>query len=185
LVCCLSNFCDSILGELESCRYFVASLYQQLLGKPSPVPTSSEAHLELFHLHLALTRPRDQLTGPLTGLLSLQQVAARLELSLTEGSLCLALAATRLRLTWPAHCRAELTAVWDQVSNAARRHLVPSRLVGLLQLVHMVSHVATVLPDDGRPEKLCSGNWNGSGTGAVGWSSPPRKNVLENSVLGW
>jgi hypothetical protein len=156
----------------------VGSLYQQLLGKPSPIPPSSEAHLELFYLHLTITRPADQLA---TGLLPLQQVASRLELSLGEGSLCLALAATRLRLTWPAHCRAELTAVWDQVSNAARRHLVPARLVGLLQLVHMAAHVATtVLPDGSQPEKLFGGNWNGPSS-AVGWCSPPEKKYFENS----
>jgi hypothetical protein len=141
-------------------------LYQQLLGQDlasSPgraaallqetsIVPGSAAQLEIFYLHVALSPV--QLGPQLAGLLQLRQVLGRYRLDMREAALCLALSATRFRLSWPHHRRAELSAVWDKVSNAARRHIVPDRLVGVLQLVHMASNLATMLPPDGVLEKL-------------------------------
>ena len=160
------------------------------MGKQAPAATSREIQLEIYYLHLALSRAPGEL-AQLAGLLQLNQVVTRRGLNLTEGSLCLALSATRLRLlAWPAHCRAELSAIWDQVSNAARRHVAPARLVGVLQLVHMASQVATVMPPDGRLEKLyeqsssSSSSWTG-GAGTGVWSSPPEQKFLTRTTGDW
>jgi hypothetical protein len=165
-------------GELEACRCFVEYLYQQLLEQPqqlkhdsqlmaSQLMSPSACHVEIYYLHLALSRPSEQLASSQPGLLQLQQINLRRgPLDPTEAALCLALAATRMRLGCPPHRRADLSAAWNVVSNAARRYIAPPRLVGVLQMIHVVSHLATVLPP-------CGGVRN---TAEDTWTSPEQKN---------
>ncbi len=139
-------------------------LYQQLLEQPQQLKRDKQlmasllmmqhespptCHVEIYYLHQALSRPSDQLASQ-PGLLQLHQInLQRGPLDPTEAALCLALAATRMRLGWPPHRRADLSAAWNVVSNAARRYIAPPRLVGVLQMIHVVSHLATVLPPGG------------------------------------
>jgi hypothetical protein len=169
-------------GELEACRYFVEYLYQQLLEQPQQLKRDKQlmasqlmmqhesppaCHVEIYYLHLALSRPSDQLASSQPGLLQLHQINLRRgPLHPTEAALCLALAATRMRLGWPPHRQADLSAAWNVVSNAARRYIAPQRLVGVLQMVHVVSHLATVLPPGGVLKNTAEDTW----------TSPEQKN---------
>ena len=84
------------------------------MGKQAPAATSREIQLEIYYLHLALSRAPGEL-AQLAGLLQLNQVVTRRGLNLTEGSLCLALSATRLRLeAWPA-----LEKLYEQSSSSS------------------------------------------------------------------
>ncbi len=164
-------------GELEACRCFVERLYQQLLEQPqqlkrdkqlmaSQLMSTPACHVEIYYLHQALSRPSEQL-GSQPGLLQLHQINLRRgPLDPTAAALCLALAATRMRLVWPPHRRADLSAAWNVVSNAARRYIAPPRLVGVLQMIHVVSHLATVLPPGGVVRNSTEDTW----------TSPEQKN---------
>ncbi len=165
-------------GDLEACRCFVEYLYQQLLEQPQQLKSDKQlmasqlmspptCHVEIYYLHLALSRPSDQLASSQPGLLQLHQINLRRgPLDATEAALCLALAATRMRLGWPPHRRADLSAAWNVVSNAARRYIVPQRLVGVLQMIHVVTHLATVLPPSGFVKNKAEDTW----------TSPEQKN---------
>ncbi len=149
-------------------------LYQSLLDQPKQLKRDSQlmtsqlmlqhespptCHVEIYYLHLALSRPSDQLASQ-PGLLQLHQINLRRgPLDATEAALCLALAATRMRLGWPPHRRADLSAAWNLVSNAARRYIAPPRLVGVLQMIHVVSHLATVLPPGGALKNSAEDTW--------------------------
>jgi hypothetical protein len=146
-------------------------LYQSLLEQPQQLKRDSQlmasqlmspptCHVEIYYLHLALSRPGDQLASSQPGLLQLQQINLRRgPLDSTEAALCLALAATRMRLGWPLHRRVDLSAAWNLVSNAARRYIAPTRLVGVLQMIHVVSHLATVLPPCGVLKNTAEDTW--------------------------
>jgi hypothetical protein len=169
---------------LEACRCFVECLYQQLLEQPQQLKRDSQlmasqlmsppaCHVEIYYLHLALSRPSEQLASSQSGLLRLYQINHRRgPLDPTEAALCLALAATRMRLGWPPHRRADLSAAWNLVSNAARRYIAPPRLVGVLQMIHVVSHLATVLPPGGVLRNTAEERVLSSDT----WTSPELKN---------
>ncbi len=159
-------------------------LYQQLLEQPQQLKRDSQlmasqlmsppaCHVEIYYLHLALSRPSEQLASSQSGLLRLYQINHRRgPLDPTEAALCLALAATRMRLGWPPHRRADLSAAWNLVSNAARRYIAPPRLVGVLQMIHVVSHLATVLPPGGVLRNTAEERVLSSDT----WTSPELKN---------
>ncbi len=150
-------------------------LYQQLLEQPQQLKRDKQlmasqlmmqhespptCHVEIYYLHLALSRPSEQLASSQPGLLQLHQINHRRgPLDPSEAALCLALAATRMRLGCPPHCRADLSAAWNVVSNAARRYIAPPRLVGVLQMIHVVSHLATVLPPCGALKNTAEDTW--------------------------
>jgi hypothetical protein len=174
-------------GDLEACRCFAECLYQQLLEQPQQLKRDSQlmasqlmmqhespptCHVEIYYLHQALSRPSDQLASSQPGLLQLHQINLRRgPLDPTEAALCLALAATRMRLGWPLHRRADLSAAWNVVSNAARRYIAPPRQVGVLQMIHVVSHLATVLPPGGIVKNAAEDTWTSpeQKTTALSW----------------
>ena len=76
---------------------------------------------------------------PLMSELSVQVLG--LGLAPSEVVLCMAMAATRPRLTWPVASRQELGMLWDLMAGMVRRSVTSLRMAAMLQLVHQVQAV--------------------------------------------
>ena len=123
---------------------FVESLLFQLMGQRDVRDVVVVAHTEIAALHLVTTRPPlELLSVPLLSELAVQ--VSSLSLAPTEVVLCMAMAATRPRLTWPAGCRQELGMLWELVAGTVRRCLDNTRMAALLQLVQQVQAVTFYL----------------------------------------
>ena len=119
---------------------FVETLLFQLMGQRDVRDVVVASHTEIAALHLVTTRPPlDLLSVPLLSELAVQ--VSSLGLAPTEVVLCMALAATRPRLTWPVSSRQELGMLWDHVAGTVRRSVDSARMAAMLQLVQQVQAV--------------------------------------------
>lgn len=119
---------------------FVETLLFQLMGQRDVRDVVVAAHTEIAALHLVTTRPPLELLAvPLLSELAVQ--VSSLALAPTEVVLCMALAATRPRLTWPVASRQELGMLWELIAGTVKRSVDSSRMAAMLQLVQQVQAV--------------------------------------------
>ena len=119
---------------------FVETLLFQLMGQREVRDVVVVAHTEIAALHLVTTRPPlDLLSVPLLSELAVQ--VSSLALAPTEVVLCMAMAATRPRLTWPAASRHEMGMLWELVAGTVRRCVDDTRMAAMLQLIQQVQAV--------------------------------------------
>ena len=123
---------------------FVECLLFQLMGQRDMRDVVMSAHTEVAAIHLLTTRPALELMCiPLMSELSLQVTS--LNLIPSEIVLCMAMSASRPRLTWPQSSRQELNMLWDLMAGTVRRSVTSARMTAMLQLVHQVQAVTFYL----------------------------------------
>ena len=116
---------------------FVECLLFRLMGQRDMRDLIMSAHMEVACIHLITTRPPMELMSiPLISELAVQ--SASLCLVPSEVVLCMAMAATRPRITWPLASRHELSMLWDLIAGTVRRSCSNIRMAAMLQLVHQV-----------------------------------------------
>ena len=128
-------------GSVNRAAYsFVEVLLFNLMGQRDVRDVVLAAHTEVAAIHLLTSRPPLELMMiPLMSELSVQVVG--LGLVPSEVVLCMAMAATRPRLTWPVASRQELGMLWDLMAGMVRRSVSSMRMAAMLQLVHQVQAV--------------------------------------------